>query len=709
VRAQQPVRAYTLSEPDPAVLARPAGGGTQTAVAPDLTGMAAGLGQVNAQMRDLRETFGTLREGAGSNNWAVDGAHSATGFAMVANDPHLSLQYPPLFHLSTMTATDGSGLDVAGGSFPGIPGALIGRGAHVGWGATVVGYDVTDLYQEALTTTGCPSAPALPCVVFPGGPKLLEAVQYQIEVRGQSSPTPWTVLVVPHHGPILHFDPAGGTALSMRWTGHEGNTQDLKAFLDLNNATMVGDDSAAAGTAFAALKNYAVGAQNFVLADDQGKIGYDPHAMVPLRNWITPTRAPWFPLRGDLGTAEWGSGNAADNCAGSGTTAPSPTGPCWVSDSLLPRGVNPAKGYYATANSDPAGYTDDNNPIGNLVPTPDSFYLYLSFDWDDPTAVRYARVVEMLKGKLTSGTQKVALADMQQIQSDHMLRLAKIFEDRAFYPPTTGAPAAYATARTVLSNWASLGYDCPTGLTTSDPKSAPVTDTTTLSQSAGCLLFHTFLTKLLHNVFDDDFAVVSASTGQSFAGDVGAEIRGMIFMLSNPGTHSFCDNVSKSFTVVNPPQTCEQQVVAALATAAGTLQNAYGTDPNTWLWGRVHTLTLQSAAAPLVGPPFSAGPFARPGGALTVDVGNPSSSQSSALGFSYGSGSNLRFIAVMDPTPANAQVKMQLPGPERDGPYGLFSFPPDLLGMYVQNQYFDFLYGHQVDNRGLSAQRFTAP
>src|SRR5467141_3427745 len=56
VRAQQPVRAYTLSEPDPAVLARPAGGGTQTAVAPDLTGMAAGLGQVNAQMRDLRET-----------------------------------------------------------------------------------------------------------------------------------------------------------------------------------------------------------------------------------------------------------------------------------------------------------------------------------------------------------------------------------------------------------------------------------------------------------------------------------------------------------------------------------------------------------------------------------------------------------------------------------------------------------------------------
>jgi acyl-homoserine lactone acylase PvdQ len=155
-------------------------------------------------------------------------------------------------------------------------------------------------------------------------------------------------------------------------------------------------------------------------------------------------------------------------------------------------------------------------------------------------------------------------------------------------------------------------------------------------------------------------------------------------------------------------RTCQQQVVTALLTAAGTLQVAYGADTNKWLWGRVHTLTTQSQLAPLIAAPFEAGPFARPGGALSVDVANPSSSQSSPLGFAYGSGSNVRFISVMDPAAANAQVKMQLPGPQRDGPYGLFFSSPDLLGMYVQNQYFDFLYGHQVDNKGLSAQRFTA-
>src|SRR5882672_2477871 len=172
VRAEQPVKAYTLSDPDPAIPSRPSSTATATG-APALTGMAGALGQINAQMREIRETFGTIRGEAGSNNWVVDGAHSATGFAMVANDPHLSLQYPPLFHLFTMTATDGSGLDVAGGSFPGLPGALIGRGAHVGWGVTVVGYDVTDLYQETLTTSGCPTAPALPCVSFNGNPVAL--------------------------------------------------------------------------------------------------------------------------------------------------------------------------------------------------------------------------------------------------------------------------------------------------------------------------------------------------------------------------------------------------------------------------------------------------------------------------------------------------------------------------------------------------------
>src|SRR5438445_1170350 len=160
IRPVQPIQGFTLAADDSAVPHIPSqptsgtGGDVAAAWLP-------ALARVHAQMSDLRATFGSISDGAGSNNWAVDATHSANGHAMVANDPHLSLQYPPLFHLAAMTASDSSGLNVLGGAFPGVPGALIGRGKHVGWGATVVGYDVTDLYQDALDTSCTP----VPCVL----------------------------------------------------------------------------------------------------------------------------------------------------------------------------------------------------------------------------------------------------------------------------------------------------------------------------------------------------------------------------------------------------------------------------------------------------------------------------------------------------------------------------------------------------------------
>ena len=139
VLAAQPVDGFTLSgtDPDPG----PAPAAVGPGPVPASAGTAAALGSINAQMRELNALFGSIREGSGSNNWVVDAAHSASGTpvgaasgaAMVANDPHLALQFPPLFHLAAMTSADGQ-LNLTGGSFPGLPGALVGRGAHVGWG-----------------------------------------------------------------------------------------------------------------------------------------------------------------------------------------------------------------------------------------------------------------------------------------------------------------------------------------------------------------------------------------------------------------------------------------------------------------------------------------------------------------------------------------------------------------------------------------------
>ena len=68
VRAEQPVKAYTLSDPDPAIASRNGPGGAPGTAAPDLSGLAPALGHVNAQMREMIDVFGSMRNGAGSNN-----------------------------------------------------------------------------------------------------------------------------------------------------------------------------------------------------------------------------------------------------------------------------------------------------------------------------------------------------------------------------------------------------------------------------------------------------------------------------------------------------------------------------------------------------------------------------------------------------------------------------------------------------------------
>ena len=57
----------------------------------------------------------------------------------------------------------------------------------------------------------------------------------------------------------------------------------------------------------------------------------------------------------------------------------------------------------------------------------------------------------------------------------------------------------------------------------------------------------------------------------------------------------------------------------------------------------------------------------------------------------------------MDPTAPI--TKMQLPGPERDGPTS--SARLDLLDQWLSNTYFDLPFGDQIDAAAVSSQSFT--
>ena len=152
-------------------------------------------------------------EGLGSNSWVVDAAHTRTGKPMLANDPHLGLTVPSVWYFAHLSAP---GLNVIGGTLPGVPFVVLGRHDRIAWGFTNTGLDVQDLYIEKLDALGrnYPS---------PTGWQPLRTRLEHIAVRGGASET---VLVrETRRGPLIsdvHLAARQllkpGYAMALQWT-----------------------------------------------------------------------------------------------------------------------------------------------------------------------------------------------------------------------------------------------------------------------------------------------------------------------------------------------------------------------------------------------------------------------------------------------------------------------------------------------------------
>jgi penicillin amidase len=71
----------------------------------------------------------------GSNGWAVAGAHTKTGAALIANDMHLDVGVPAVWYPARMRLADAS-LDITGVTLPGTPAMVSGSNGHIAWGFT---------------------------------------------------------------------------------------------------------------------------------------------------------------------------------------------------------------------------------------------------------------------------------------------------------------------------------------------------------------------------------------------------------------------------------------------------------------------------------------------------------------------------------------------------------------------------------------------
>jgi penicillin amidase len=89
----------------------------------------------------------------GSNGFAVSGAKTTTGSAMLANDPHMSVNMPALWYevgLHCLEKSEDCIYEVRGFSLPGIPGILIGHTDRIAWGLTNAAFDAEDVFIERI-------------------------------------------------------------------------------------------------------------------------------------------------------------------------------------------------------------------------------------------------------------------------------------------------------------------------------------------------------------------------------------------------------------------------------------------------------------------------------------------------------------------------------------------------------------------------------
>ena len=227
------------------------------AAAPDLTSA------LGVQVRDwLEESQREIRHSLGSNNWVVNGEHTATGKPLLANDMHLELTLPPIWYEVHLTAP---GWNVKGFALPGAPMVVVGHNDRIAWGFTNNGADVLDLYIETFN-------PANPDEYRVNGAwKKADVYDEVIKVKG--APDEHLRLVVTRHGPVVHRD--GDKSYAMRWTVLEPGA--LCTFYNwLGKAQNWGEFREI-------MKGIWGPGQNVVYADVDGNIGYILGARVPIR------------------------------------------------------------------------------------------------------------------------------------------------------------------------------------------------------------------------------------------------------------------------------------------------------------------------------------------------------------------------------------------------------------------------------------------
>ncbi|WP_019887108.1 penicillin acylase family protein [Streptomyces purpureus] len=349
------------------------------------------LSALSESLDKIPALLGPSGNGIGSNSWVVSGKYTTSGKPLLANDPHLAPQLPSLWyqmglHCRERTAT--CGYDVAGYTFSGMPGVIIGHNQDIAWGLTNLGADVTDLYLQKVSDRGYQyGGKEVPFTIRDEVIKVAGSTPRTITVRSTNngplvSDRSSELEKVGEKAPVTNSAPdrGEGYAVALRWTALDPG-KSMDAVFALNRATNFAEFRAAA-------KDFEVPSQNLIYADAkgaEGHIGYQAPGRIPVR------------------------------AAGHDGTMPAPgwdpayTWKGMIPFEELPYEQDPQRGYIVTANQ--------------AVIDAEKYPYLITKDWGYGS--RSQRINDLIESKTKDGG-KISPDDMRTMQMDNRSEIATL-------------------------------------------------------------------------------------------------------------------------------------------------------------------------------------------------------------------------------------------------------------------------------------------
>lgn len=205
----------------------------------------------------------------GSNNWAVSGSQTADGRAIVADDMHLGIRVPHIWYRASFVwpDEDGDGQQrMTGVSLPGTPAIVVGSNGHVAWGFTNSEGDWCDVViveedpdeEDSYKT--------------PDGPRKFEHASETIKVK--DGPDETVEITSTIWGPVMMRDHQD-RPLAQRWVALDTAGVNM-GLLRVESARTLEEAMRLANLSGSP-------AQNFVVASEDGRIGWTIVGRIPRR------------------------------------------------------------------------------------------------------------------------------------------------------------------------------------------------------------------------------------------------------------------------------------------------------------------------------------------------------------------------------------------------------------------------------------------